>query len=111
MQPMTTLTTAQRQKFRQQAHALKPIILIGAKGLTDAVQKEIGAALETHELLKIKVSEHERDAVYAMEPLICAEHQAEHIQTVGHTITIWRAQTEQKKPAPNRRSISPRTRR
>ena len=106
-----TLTTEQRQKFRQQAHALKPIILIGAKGLTEAVQKEIGLALEKHPLLKIKISEHERDAVYAMVPLICTENHAEHIQTVGHTVTIWREQTEQKKPAPNRRSVTPRTRR
>ena len=60
------LTTEQRQKLRERAHILKPVIMIGAKGLTDAVQKEIGVALETHELIKIKVIDHDYCFVFEL---------------------------------------------
>lgn len=84
------LSSKSRQELRKQAHALKPVILIGNKGLTPAVHNEIEQALETHELIKIKVNEHDRDAIKAMVPEICGTHLAELIQKIGHVITIWR---------------------
>jgi RNA-binding protein len=84
------LTTKLRQEFRAQAHSLKPVVLIGGKGLTPAVHTEIEHALETHQLIKIKVNDHDRDAIKAMVPQICGTHLAEHIQTMGHVITVWR---------------------
>jgi RNA-binding protein len=84
------LTTKRRQEFRGQAHSLKPIIWIGGKGLTPEVHNEIEQALETHQLIKIKINDHDRDAIKAMVPEICGTHLAEHIQTLGHVITIWR---------------------
>ena len=50
------LTSKDKRKLRQKSHHLKPIIIIGSKGLTEEVQKEIDIALETHELLKIKIN-------------------------------------------------------
>jgi putative YhbY family RNA-binding protein len=41
--------------MKTQAHGLKPVIMIGQAGLTEAVLKEIELALDTHELLKIKI--------------------------------------------------------
>lgn len=82
--------TKKRQQLKAHAHALKPVIIIGNKGLTPAVHNEIELALETHELIKIKVNDHDRDQIKAMLPQICSTHLAEHIQTVGHIITIWR---------------------
>ena len=49
------MTPSDKKKFRAQAHALKPVILIGQSGLTDAVVNEIQLALDTHELIKIKI--------------------------------------------------------
>ena len=83
------LSTKRRQEFRAQAHSLKPVVLIGGKGLTPAVHNEIEQALET-QLIKIKVNDHDRDAIKAMVPQICGTHLAEHIQTLGHVITVWR---------------------
>jgi RNA-binding protein len=46
MLPMAaTLTPARRSELRAQAHTLRPVVLIGDKGLTDEVVAEIGRAL------------------------------------------------------------------
>lgn len=84
------LNTKQRQQLKARAHALKSIIIIGNKGLTAAVHDEIELALETHELVKIKVNDHDREQIKAMVPQICSIHLAEHVQTMGHVITVWR---------------------
>lgn len=57
-----TLSNAQNRFLRGQAHGLKAMLQIGAKGLTDAVVAEIENALEHHELIKVKVSAEDRDA-------------------------------------------------
>jgi RNA-binding protein len=39
------LTPAQRKEHRAEAHHLDAVVMVGADGLTDAVKKEIDAAL------------------------------------------------------------------
>lgn len=87
---MKTLASKSRQELRAKAHALKPVILIGSKGLTEPVQQEINLALEAHELIKIKINDHDRDAIAQMKVAICEHQQAHLVQTLGHVITIWR---------------------
>jgi RNA-binding protein YhbY len=43
------------KELKPLVHRLKPIIQIGGKGLTEAVQAEINQALEHHELIKIRI--------------------------------------------------------
>ena len=47
------LSANQRRFLRGRAHALKPIIQIGGKGLTAAVAAETARALHDHELIKV----------------------------------------------------------
>ncbi len=84
------LTSKDKRALRQQAHHLKPVIIIGSKGLTPEVNNEINIALEAHELIKIKINDHDRDEIKVMVPQLCADNHAEHVQTMGHTVTIWR---------------------
>lgn len=84
------LTNKDKRQLKQQAHHLKPVIIIGSKGLTDQVNKEIDIALEAHELLKIKINDHDKDDIKQMIPVMCEVNQAEHVQTIGHTVTLWR---------------------
>ena len=44
----------QQQKLKAQAHSLKPVVLMGEKGLTENVMLEIDLALASHELIKVK---------------------------------------------------------
>lgn len=46
---------AKIKQLKTQAHLLKPVIIIGQSGLTEAVQQEIEITLNTHELIKIKI--------------------------------------------------------
>lgn len=51
---MDSLTGAQRRHLRSLAHHLDPVCFIGKNGLTDAVVQACDAALDSHELIKIK---------------------------------------------------------
>ena len=94
----------QLKQMKTKAHALKPVIMIGQAGLTEAVSKEIELALDTHELIKIKIRA-ERDERKQIQQKICSETSAELIQSIGQIIVIFRKKPEQakKKPAPHTR--------
>ncbi len=78
------------KKFRAQAHALKPVILIGQSGLTEAVINEIQLALDTHELIKVKIRGADRQSRKEISTTICSTTEAELIQSIGQIIIIYR---------------------
>ncbi|GGD67538.1 MULTISPECIES: YhbY family RNA-binding protein [Caballeronia] len=88
--PALELSPAQRSDLRSQAHALKPVVLVGAEGLTDAVLKEIGVHLDAHQLIKIRVFGDEREARVAIYDEICDRLNAAPIQHIGKLLVIWR---------------------
>ncbi|MDE4988505.1 YhbY family RNA-binding protein, partial [Francisella tularensis] len=44
----------QQQKLKAQAHSLKPVVLMGAKGLTENVILDKDLAVASHQLRKVK---------------------------------------------------------
>jgi len=90
--PALKLSPAQRADLRSKAHALKPVVLIGAEGLTDAVLAEIKVHLAAHELIKIRVFGDERDARVAIYEHICDALNAAPIQHIGKLLVIWKPQ-------------------
>ncbi|HEY2405685.1 MAG TPA: ribosome assembly RNA-binding protein YhbY [Polyangiaceae bacterium] len=50
------LTGKQRRHLRALAHPLKPVVQVGHAGLTAPVLSAIDGALETHELIKVRVA-------------------------------------------------------
>lgn len=84
------LTAKLKKQFKAQAHALKPIVLIGNHGLTPNVQAEIDLALNHHELIKIRLSSEDRLTRQAMATEIIASQKAEQIQLIGKVLTIYR---------------------
>ena len=58
---MLSITTDQRRTLRSRAHALSPVVSISQKGLTETVLKEISVCLNSHELIKIRVYNDERE--------------------------------------------------
>ncbi len=94
----------QLKQMKTKAHDLKPVIIIGQAGLTEAVNKEIELALDTHELIKIKIRAERKERRH-IQQLICSETSAELIQSIGQIIVIYRKKPEQakKKPAPHTR--------
>lgn len=90
--PALKVSPAQRADLRSQAHALKPVVLIGAEGLTDAVLAEIKVHLAAHELIKIRVFGDERDERLAIYESICDTLSAAPIQHIGKLLVIWKPQ-------------------
>lgn len=84
------MKTSLKKSLNQKAHSLKPVILIGAKGLTEAVHAEIDRALNDHELIKIKLPAIERDERKLLGDEICRHHNAILIKLIGRTLTIYR---------------------
>ncbi len=44
----------QRKYLRGLAHAYKPVLLIGQKGISESLSEALEEALESHELIKVK---------------------------------------------------------
>jgi RNA-binding protein len=79
-----------KKELKAKAHALKPVILLGAKGLTPAVLEETDIALQAHELIKIKLTGVERDARKTVSEDICSQLKADLIQLIGTIAVIYR---------------------
>lgn len=84
------LKSSSRQALKAKAHALKPVVLLGAKGLTQAVMQEIDLALTAHELIKIKLAGQEREDRQLIQAEICSAVQAECIQAIGMMLVLYR---------------------
>ncbi len=80
---------ADKKRLKARAHPLKPVVIIGQAGLSQAVLNEIELALDAHELIKVKIRA-ERDERLQLRDRICAETGAELIQTIGQIAVIYR---------------------
>ena len=88
------LNPAERKALKARAHQLEPVVIIGAKGLTDEVVKEVDLALKAHELIKVRAPTIERvDRDEAMRTL-CERTQAEAVQTIGKVFVLYRKKDE-----------------
>ena len=105
---MLEITATQRRALRARAHALKPVVLISQNGLTDAVMKEIGVSLASHELIKIRVFSDDRAARELMYQELAAELGAAPIQHIGKLLVLWRPQPEKVKAPDEDRMPGPR---
>ncbi|OBU10081.1 RNA-binding protein [Photobacterium aquimaris] len=90
------LSTKQKQFLKGLAHNLKPVVLMGANGLTEAVLAEIDLALNHHELVKVKVASEDRETKLLIVDAIIRETKAEKVQVIGKTLVLYR-QTEDRK--------------
>jgi RNA-binding protein len=88
---MDELTSKQRAFLRSQAHPLKPILQVGAGGVTPAVLDSVREAFNTRELLKVKVLESAPEDARATGNAIAAGIEGVHIpQTIGRTVVLYR---------------------
>jgi RNA-binding protein len=88
--PAIALTPARRKELRAEAHHLDPVVMIGADGLTPAVEKEANAALTAHGLVKIRVLSDERDTREALLATLSDRLDAAAVQHIGKLLVLWR---------------------
>jgi RNA-binding protein len=78
------------KRLKSIGHELKPIVMIGNKGITPAISEEIDRALSDHELIKVKLpagTKHERDIVSTE---IATTANANVIHTIGRMALLLR---------------------
>lgn len=91
---MTKLTPAQKQHLKGLAHTLSPVVIIGGKGLTEAVLKETDAALKVHELIKIRAGSDEKETRGQWFEKICHDLDATAVQQIGKILVVYRPAAE-----------------
>ncbi|MGD2139120.1 MAG: YhbY family RNA-binding protein [Burkholderiales bacterium] len=102
---MLNLTPAQRRSLRARAHALHPVVFIGDKGLSPGVIDEIANSLDSHELIKVRAGEADRDTRDALLAQICETLEAAPVQHIGKILVIYRPAPE--RPATANKSRKP----
>ena len=88
----------QQQKLKAQAHSLKPVVLMGEKGLTENVILEIDLALASHELIKVKVGRLPKEEKQQIAAEIVKATKSELVQIIGNILVLYR-----KNPNKNRK--------
>ena len=92
--PELILTSAQRQPLKARAHGLRPVVLLGAAGLTEKVLREIDRALTAHALIKIKVPNDDRSERIQVAADVAEKLSAANVQSIGKMIVLFRPQPE-----------------
>ena len=85
-----TLSTKEILALRAQAHNLNPVVMIGQHGLTESVIKETDAALNAHELIKVRILGDDRENRSAMCKALSESVNAHFIQNIGKLLILWR---------------------
>jgi len=84
------ITQKQKRHLKGLTHHLKPVVIIGQHGLNEGVFSELDIALETHELIKIRVNAGDREERKEMLEIICDKTGADLIHTIGHVAALFR---------------------
>ena len=92
--PKLDITSQERSALRAAAHPLRPVVLIGDRGLSESVLKEIDLNLNAHQLIKIRIAGQEREARDAMLESICDSLSCAMVHHLGKTLIIYRPDLE-----------------
>ena len=84
------LSKAQLKFLRARCHDLRPVILMGQKGLTEELLAELDRALSHHELVKIKLATDDREQRKRLIDQICQQTGSEEVQSIGKTLSVYR---------------------
>ncbi len=91
------LTSKQATFLKTLAHDKKPVILLGHKGLTDAVVKETSGALLTHELIKVRLLGEDKEVLEADAEAIAFRTGAVLLDRVGKVAILYKRHPDEPK--------------
>ncbi len=93
---MDKLKGSQRKYLRSQAHHLKPLVLIGTKGVTDQLIGSVDLALTDHELIKVKFGEF-KEAKKEISAEIAEATKSEVVGLIGNIAIFYRRHPQSEK--------------
>jgi RNA-binding protein len=85
-----------KKYLRAQAHHLKPLVIIGAKGVTSGLIASVNLALHDHELIKIKFGEF-KEVKKEISREIAQATKSELIGLIGNIAILYRQHPEPEK--------------
>ncbi len=88
------LTSKQRAYLRGLGNTLEPIFLIGKGGVSDSMIKEIDAALEARELIKLKILNNSMEEPKEASHQIAEAVGADVVQVIGGKFILFRPSSE-----------------
>jgi RNA-binding protein len=89
-----SLSARQKKYLRGLCHALKPVVTVGDKGLTENVMAEIELALDHHELIKVKLRS-DRGTRDSWTAEIAARCGAQRVHSIGQMSCFYRPNPDQ----------------
>jgi RNA-binding protein len=90
------LSESQKRHLRGLGHHLKPVVWIGQHGMKESVMAEIELALDSHELIKVKIVA-DRDTRAGIASDICEQTQAAQIHSIGQMLVLFRRNADKPK--------------
>ena len=84
------ISSNKRKELKKKAYTMKPIVMIGQNGLTDAVINEIDVALKTHELIKVRAKGSDKDERSKQCMRIKEKLNADIIHRIGFITVLYR---------------------
>jgi len=94
-----SLSSSQKRYLRGLAHNLKPVIMVGNKGVSDALVAEFSVALDDHELIKVKLAGDDREERAAQISKLAEAGHAELVQSIGKVACFYRRNSDKPKLA------------
>ncbi|WP_104981967.1 ribosome assembly RNA-binding protein YhbY [Sorangium cellulosum] len=91
------LTGKQRRHLRALGHHLDPIVQLGKAGLTEGVVAAVDAALEQHELVKVRLGTECPDDQNDVADALSEQLRAEIAQILGRTVLLYRRHPKEPK--------------
>lgn len=89
-----SLTASQVRYLRALAHPRKPLLQLGLRGVTPALLRELGTALDHHELVKVRLAGGDRTERQQQLDALLAGSGAELVQRIGHVASLYRRNPE-----------------
>jgi RNA-binding protein len=88
------LSEAQKRFLRGLGHKLKPVVVVGGAGISDALLNELDTTIRHHELIKIRIRGADREQRDAMIDDLCSRSSAALVSRTGHTAVLYRRNRE-----------------
>jgi RNA-binding protein len=93
---MEQLKGSQRKYLRGEAHHLKPLVMIGTKGVTEQLLGSVDLALKDHELIKVKFGEF-KEAKKEIAAQIAQATESEVVGLIGNIAIFYRQHPQSEK--------------
>jgi len=92
-----SLSEKQSKFLRGLGHQLKPVIIVGDAGLSEALLKEFASTIKHHELIKVRVRAGDRETRDTIIRELCEKQSADLVSRIGNVALLYRRNSEKPK--------------